>query len=608
MPFAPVNHTMLYYETFGTPISNQPPVVLIHGSTQTGQSCWGTVAPLLARTHYIIVPDCRGHGRSANPNATYSFKELAADTAGLIRALGFERAHLVGHSNGGNVVLVTLLEHPEVIQTCIPMAANAWVSPDLPEKEPGLFDPERVERDDPNWMTEMIALHDPFQGAGYWRTLLKLTVDELITEPNYTPEDLARVQRPVLVIQGANDRVNAPFKHAEFIARHIPSAEQWIPEGIAHSVHEEALFAWVDTVLGFIARRGDFVSDALFRLKKEICPDERLSVFDLSWRGGVLQGNVLHASQRQAARLAVGQIMGCMLNEVEDRVRVLLDDSTPWALLARSVEDLRKQAAISTERVSQVRMGEAVRVLDTKGDWSFVQVVRDGYIGWLHTRSLHICTQAGVEAYQAECSVRIRAALTEAFASPSSQEVIGRIPFAVRLPGGAVEQGRQALTLPDGQTWWAAVEDLAPTAPAAGSASEQIMAALGLIQRFVGVPYLWGGRTPFGFDCSGLASTFWGWLGVQIPRDADMQFASLPAVQGALQPGDLLFFGEEQEVLHGQWEFHISHVAISLGGDEFIHSNGTHWGVGFNSFAEDSPFFRAWLKENYRGARRPVWS
>jgi len=63
---------------------------------------------------------------------------MADDMAALILALGYERAHVIGHSNGGNVALVTLLEHPEVVQTVIPEAANAYVSPDLLEREPPL--------------------------------------------------------------------------------------------------------------------------------------------------------------------------------------------------------------------------------------------------------------------------------------------------------------------------------------------------------------------------------------------------------------------------------------------------------------------------------------
>src|SRR5512139_2123400 len=176
MPFVDLNGAHIYYEVYGTDHHGHAPIVLIHGSTSTGQSDWHAIAPLLA-THAqrrVIVPDCRGHGQSNNPQHSYSFKEMANDTAVLIRALGYERAHIIGHSNGGNVALVTLLEHPEVVQTCIPQAANAYVTRYLVEREPNMFDPDRVAREVPEWRDEMIKLHGDVNGRDYWRDLLWL--------------------------------------------------------------------------------------------------------------------------------------------------------------------------------------------------------------------------------------------------------------------------------------------------------------------------------------------------------------------------------------------------------------------------------------------------
>ena len=99
----------------------------------------GYSRPPLSQRYHVIVPDCRGHGQSANPTHSYSFKELAADAAGLVRALGYTRAHIIGHSNGGNVALVTLVEYPEIVQTAVLQAANAYVSSDLIEKEPAIL-------------------------------------------------------------------------------------------------------------------------------------------------------------------------------------------------------------------------------------------------------------------------------------------------------------------------------------------------------------------------------------------------------------------------------------------------------------------------------------
>jgi pimeloyl-ACP methyl ester carboxylesterase len=187
---------------------------------------------------------------------TYSFKELAEDVAAFVHAMGYDRAHIIGHSNGGNVALVTLMEHPEVVQTCIPQAANAYVTRYLIQREPKVFDPERVAREAPEWMNEMIALHSEVNGKDYWRNMLWLTMKEIISEPNYSPAELGRVDKPVLVIMGAEDKVNAPDEHAQYIAKNIPNAELWIPEKTGHNVHLERREEWIAKVLDFLARRG----------------------------------------------------------------------------------------------------------------------------------------------------------------------------------------------------------------------------------------------------------------------------------------------------------------------------------------------------------------
>jgi len=256
MPHIEINSANIYYNAYGDDKPNRTPVVLIHGSTIDSHTDWDSIIPKLAMHYRVFAPDCRGHGRSNNPQMSYSFKELADDVAAFVRAMGYERAHIIGHSNGGNAALVTLMEHPEMVQTCIPQAANAYVTRYLIEREPKVFDPDRVARESPDWMNEMIALHSKVNGKEYWRELLWLTMKEIISEPNYSPSELARVQKPTLVIMGAEDTVNAPDEHAQYIANNIPNAELWIPEKTGHNVHKEREQEWVEKVLHFLERRG----------------------------------------------------------------------------------------------------------------------------------------------------------------------------------------------------------------------------------------------------------------------------------------------------------------------------------------------------------------
>jgi pimeloyl-ACP methyl ester carboxylesterase len=255
MPYQLINGAQIFYSVYGHRKSAAP-ILLIHGSTMTAESEWSGVIPALAEEYFIIAPDCRGHGKSSNPNHSYSFGEMAGDLMLLVRALGFEKAHIFGHSNGGNVALVYLVEYPGAVQSAILQAVNARVTPDLVERERRVFTPEWVEANAPEWMSEMVALHGPTHGPDYWRDLMRMTLKEILAGPNYTPQDLAQVSRPVLVIEGAEDPVNAPGHQAEHIAESIPGAELWRPEGIKHNVHKDLREEWTAHVLDFLKRKG----------------------------------------------------------------------------------------------------------------------------------------------------------------------------------------------------------------------------------------------------------------------------------------------------------------------------------------------------------------
>jgi cell wall-associated NlpC family hydrolase len=89
-------------------------------------------------------------------------------------------------------------------------------------------------------------------------------------------------------------------------------------------------------------------------------------------------------------------------------------------------------------------------------------------------------------------------------------------------------------------------------------------------ERFLGVPYLWGGCTPLGLDCSGFVQLVFALSGVGLPRDAYQQaVCGRRVAREALAPGDLLFFGQD-----GSRDARVTHVALSHGGAGFIHARG----------------------------------
>jgi haloacetate dehalogenase len=97
-----------------------PPVVLLHGYPQSG-ICWHRVAPALAESHTVVVPDLRGYGRSDTPpddedHTVYSKRQMAADVVVVMAALGHERFAVVGHDRGGRVAYRTALDHLDRVE------------------------------------------------------------------------------------------------------------------------------------------------------------------------------------------------------------------------------------------------------------------------------------------------------------------------------------------------------------------------------------------------------------------------------------------------------------------------------------------------------------
>jgi haloacetate dehalogenase len=99
-------------------MGNGPPLLLLHGFPQT-HAMWHATAPLLAERFTVITADLRGYGDSEAPEgaAEYSFREMAADQAALMQALGFDRFHLVGHDRGARTAHRLALDHAPAVET-----------------------------------------------------------------------------------------------------------------------------------------------------------------------------------------------------------------------------------------------------------------------------------------------------------------------------------------------------------------------------------------------------------------------------------------------------------------------------------------------------------
>jgi cell wall-associated NlpC family hydrolase len=229
---------------------------------------------------------------------------------------------------------------------------------------------------------------------------------------------------------------------------------------------------------------------------------------------------------------------------------------------------------------SQALYGQPVQVVEERGAWSRVVLSDqpspkspDGYPGWIPTAQLvgpapsDPSIGAGPTAGSQEAVVTARTLWAHATADLTARAI--RLSYGTRLPVVRVEGGVVEVRAPDGDPLWLPADRVTVVAPGAAIRAVTGPAVVSEARRFLGLPYLWGGTSGFGFDCSGLTHTVYAQLGVRIPRDAGPQFAAGQAVghMRDLRKGDLVFFRNSTGTIH--------HVGIYAGRGRMIHAPRT---------------------------------
>jgi hypothetical protein len=266
---------------------------------------------------------------------------------------------------------------------------------------------------------------------------------------------------------------------------------------------------------------------------------------------------------------------------IRDELVILLENHEyDWAVVRWSVADVRAQPTRSAELITEASYGEAVEVLRNEGSWSQIRQ-GDGYIGWISQHGL--CPSAAAARYRAEATHLIAARWRPIVGLAGTQ--VGLLPWGIALPVLEFRDGLAFFMSPDGLPCTIEADSLILVEDRPAQTAAGIAEMLAQLNQFIGVPYLWGGTTSYGFDCSGLAQAAYRWMGITLPRDADQQAqqgAAVPREQ--LQAGDLLFWAVSRT--SEQRSQNINHVSIALDSEQMIHANQYQWGVSIDVIAE----------------------
>ena len=263
MPTISANGLEIGYEAAGA----GPPVVMLHGATSTGRLDFAAQRPLFVKACRVYLPDARGHGRTRfDVERGFRADWLVEDALAFVDALHLATFHLVGFSMGAMTALQLAARHPERIRTLVVAGITT-------EREPRtsvarrLMDPDRIERDDPPWASDLAKVHDPVQGKGAWRRLLPAIVADVASQPLLTPRDLRRITAPALVAAGDRDPF-VPVDHAWGIARQIPDARLLIVPDCGHEVSIRRPGIFNEALSGFYRS-----TEAIARERSESDPD-----------------------------------------------------------------------------------------------------------------------------------------------------------------------------------------------------------------------------------------------------------------------------------------------------------------------------------------------
>lgn len=247
---------------------------------------------------------------------------------------------------------------------------------------------------------------------------------------------------------------------------------------------------------------------------------------------------------------------------------------------------------------TQVLYGEPVWVVAEEDGWAEVRIPEQlsskdesGYPGWIPSRQLTFHPDFH-QAWQTEPLAFVTAPRTRIRLEGSKTEQ--PIVFMSKLPWLGEVDGEAIVLTPRGVVGRLPSEHItvARTLPTAGGEVRVATA-----ERFLGLPYLWGGTSSYGYDCSGLMYRIFESAGIRIPRDAGDQACYGERVpKDKLRPGDLVFFA------HNEGRGKIHHVGMYIGNGAFLHSPRTGHPVRINRLSDDTYGQEFCLARRYNGS------
>ena len=335
------------------------------------------------------------------------------------------------------------------------------------------------------------------------------------------------------------------------------------------------------------------------QVKKKYAPDKRVAVFQVELDSNRLKG-------KTNLPLAKNELLGLLKDNgyvLTDEVKLLPDakelEEKVYALVNVSVANIRTQPREAAELATQALMGATLKVLDKERNWYMVQTP-DHYIGWVDGGTIKRWAKADIEAYQSRVKLMFVKPFGFAYTeADENTQTISDLTWGDLLVVKDTLLDYYEVAYPDGRRGFVLKREVISYQEWKKITSASPEALTKTAYRMMGLPYLWGGTSWKGVDCSGYMRMVFQTNGILLPRDASQQaFVGEEITFENLKTGDLLFFGEKATAEKPE---RVVHVGMWIGNNEFIHSSGM---VRISSFDTESARYDAGNAARYLRARR----